>query len=368
MSKRWRSQRVLEQLVQATRSEPLPGIDFDQLQNAVRKAWIGRSIAPPRPVLNWRWASAAAAAVAFFIGGWFGHAHHQAAPNSANPVVVQPLDGRALLVGQELDAEREPLVVNHPGVAKWTLAPQGIARITSKGDHLTLQLDTGRIDADVIPSRQLETFAVEAAGLRVAVHGTVFSVERVGEFVDVAVSNGTVVVGRAGQSGPTKGTLLSAPLHERFSIHQSADSGLAPPREQPPAGPVVARSKALTPVPSASPTSGPAEQVSAHVEAPLLDRPARVELESALDAVRAAAARCFAQAKETETARDSHVTVRVETQLSIVIAPNGKIDEASFAPPIPEPILDCTRREIGDFAAPPTKLGGLASRPIMLVR
>ena len=370
MSSRSKSQHVLDRLVAAARSEPMPAIDFDRLQAVVRKAWIARAIVPTRPKIHWRWASAAAVAVSFFVGGWYGHAHHQASttPISANRAVVQPLDGRVLLVGQELDAEREPLVVNHPGVVTWTLAPEGIARIASKGGYLTVQLDAGHIDAEVIPSKQLESFAVETAGLRIAVHGTAFSVEKAGEFVDVSVSKGTVVVGPAGQPGRTQGTVLSAPQHQRFAVQQSPQAGPMPPRQQPPPGPVVARNRAAAAMPASSSNDGPSESASSRVEAPLLDRPARVELESALDAVRAATARCFAQAKESESTRDSHVTVRVETELSIAIAPSGKINEMSFAPPIPEAIAECTRREITDVATSRTKLGGLASRPIMLMR
>ncbi len=370
MSNRSQSQRVLDRLVDAARSEPMPAIDFDRLQAVVRKTWIARDFVPTRPKVHWRWASAAAVAVSFFVGGWYGHAHHQASttPISANRAAVQPLDGRALLVGQELDAEREPLVVNHPGVATWTLAPEGIARIASKGGYLTVQLDAGHIDAEVIPSKQLESFAVQIAGLRIAVHGTAFSVEKVGEFVDVSVSRGSVVVGPAGQPGLTRGTLLSAPQHQRFAIHQSPQVGSMPPQQQPPPETVVARARTSAVMPASSSNNSPAEVSSAHVEAPPLDRPTRVELEAALDAVRAAAARCFAQAKESESTRDSHVTVRVETQLSLAIAPSGKINETSFAPPIPEAIGECTRREMADFATSPTKLGGMASRPIMLMR
>jgi hypothetical protein len=359
-------QRVLEHLVNAARSEPLPAIDFDRVQSVVRQSWIESGVARRQPTLHWRWASAVAVAVSFFIGGWYGHAHHQASTASvaSHYAPVQPLDGRVLLVGQQLDAEREPLVVNHPGVAKWTLAPQGVARIASKGEYLTIVLDAGRIDAAVIPSKLPESFAVEAGNLRVAVHGTEFSVERTDRFVDVAVSDGTVVVGPVGQPGRTQGTRLSASQTQRFAI--DSDAHTQPTLATPVPG--VSRSRTTSPVAASLPNSSPAVASTPTAESQLSDRPSRLELETALDAARAAAAHCFAQAKAGEPSHDSHVMVRVETQLSISLGANGTINEISFVPPVPEAILDCTRREIAGFSSSPSKLGGLASRPIMLIR
>ncbi len=361
-----KSQRILEQLVNVARSEPLPAIDFDRVQAVARQSWIKSGVAHRQPTLHWRWASAVAVAVSFFIGGWYGRAHHQALPASATShyAPVQPLDGRVLLVGQRLDAEREPLIVNHPGVAKWTLAPQGVARIASKGEYLTIVLDVGRIDAAVIPSKLPESFAVEAGNLRVAVHGTEFSVEKTDSFVDVAVSEGTVVVGPVGQPGRTQGTQLTASQTRRFAIDSDARTQptLAPP------APGVSRSRTPGPVASSLPNSSPVVASTPTAESPLSDRPSRVELETALDTARAAAAHCFAQAKAGEPTHDSHVMVRVETQLSVSLAANGAIDEISFVPPVPEAILDCTRREVAGFSSSPSKQGGLASRPIMLVR
>jgi len=361
-------QYVLDQLIEAARSEPGPAIDFDQLQATVRKVWLGRVSVQPRVLLHWRLAGAVAVAVSFFIGGWFGHAHHQSeeGTNSVHEA-MHALDGRALLVGQELDSGREPLTVNHPGIAQWTLGPEGIARLSAKGEYLTVRLDIGRIDVEAVHSNRRESFAVETGPLRIAVHGTAFSVQKHNDSVEVSVSSGTVIVGPSGQPGQTKGTLLTVPHSQRFAINSNPSVEPEPTREQPPSGAPALRIKGIGPVPVPS-TNNPAEEASASVEIPPNDHPARVELQAALDAVRAAAARCFAQAKASEATRDSHVTVRVDTQLSIAIAPSGKIGEASFEPPIPGAILECTQREFADWSTSPSKLGGLASRPIMLVR
>ncbi len=368
MSNRPLTQRILDQLAESARSEPTPAIDFERMQAALRQQWIGRRVTERHRPVRWHWVSAVAVAVSFLVGGWYGHANHKSSTGLASEShsAMQAMDGRALAVGQELSADREPLVVNHPGIARWTLAPEGKARLASKGQYLTVRLDFGRVDAEVVPSAQPESFAVEAGTMRIAVHGTAFTVDKQADSVVVAVSKGTVVVGSLGQPGQTTGTVLHAPRTERFALVLSQDSSPSPKRDDSPPGPVASRPKAASTPPA--PTTRPPDDELAQTEPQQNDRPSRVEQEAALDAVRAAAARCFAQAKNNETAHDSHVVVRVDTQLTITIAPSGAIADAAFDPPVPDAILECTRHEIGDWSAARSKLGSSASRPIMLTR
>ena len=111
MSNRPASQRILGQLVEAARSEPTPAIDFERMQLKLRQTWIGQRPSERRIPLQWRWASAAAVAVSFLIGGWYGHAHHQATLRSTSEMLhpLRVLDGGALSVGQALSAGRDPL-------------------------------------------------------------------------------------------------------------------------------------------------------------------------------------------------------------------------------------------------------------------
>lgn len=369
MSRRLVQERILERMVEAARAEPVPTIDFDRMQALLRQKWIGQRSVRLGYRMRWRWASAVGTAVAFLAGGWYGHTHRQALPTSgkAGHLTAQVLDARALTIGQEFVAGREPLVVDYPGVAHLTLAPLGKAKLLAKGQYLTVGLDAGHIDAEVVPSQQRESFAVEAGSLRIAVHGTAFSVERQADSVVVAVAKGTVVVGPAGHPGNTTGALIEAPRSERFSIMLRPDSSPEPVRNGAAVNPVVSRPKGAV-LPAADPSVGPQEEIRAHPEDKLIDRPSRVEQEAALDVVRAAAARCFAQAKGGDIARDSRVLVRVDTQLTITIAPSGAVVDASFAPPVPDAILECTRHEVGDFTTSPSNLGSVASRPIMLTR
>ncbi len=368
MSNRPASQRILERLIETARSEPTPTIDFERMQLKLRQTWVGQRPNEQRFPLRWHWASAAAVAVSFFIGGWYGHAHHQTSVSSTSemPYPLHVLDGRALAVGQELSSGLEPLLINHPGVAQWTLAPEGKARLSVKGQYLTVRLEVGRIDAEVIPSQQLESFAVEAGPLRIAVHGTTFAVEKHGDAVDVVVSAGSVVVGASGQPGNTSGTVLIAPGRQRFSINIKQESTDVSQHKETVPGPALVRPKTTAPLPTAP--ADTSEQSTTHAESKLVERPSRVEQEEALDVVRAAAARCFAQAKNNDAARDSHVIVRVDTQLTVNIAPGGSIIDVSFDPPVPDTILQCTRHEISDWSTTPSNLGSVTSRPIMLTR
>jgi len=367
-------EHILQTLIDASRLQPAPVVDYEQLQSSVRRALISQTFAETRPLLRRRWMSAVAVAVSFFIGGWYMHAQHPTSErvNAEKPLSVQPLDGRVLILGQELEAGREPLVVNHPGVAKWTLAPGGRARLAAKGTYLTIHLDQGHLDADVIPSSQLESFAVETGALRVAVHGTSFSVSRENGSVEVAVTAGTVVVGSLAMPGHTEGTVLHAPERRMFSADSAPLLEPAPVRGRTASeSGLVPRSKALA-SPSARSASAVYEsdrpEPAASAEVSLPDHPSRVEVESALDTVRAATARCFADAKGGDPSRDSRVMVRVDTELTVTLSPSGIISGAVFDPPIPNSIWECTRRESAAFVTSASKLGATTSRPIMLTR
>jgi len=370
---RARSERILQQLVDAVRSAPIGEVvDFDQVQSCVRSALASQRFEQRRPVLRWRWVSAVAVAVSFFVGGWFGHAHHHGSANSPadERSSVQPLDGRGLIQGQDLEAGREPLIVNHPGVAKWTLAPGGKALLVSKGAHLTVQLDTGHLEANVIPSPQPESFAVEVGALRVAVHGTSFAVNKEDDSVEVVVHSGTVVVGPRGKPGHTSGTLLYAPARQRF-----AANAIVPTTEPARVNSVAAvesgslqRGKFGAASAAARSSDGQASKPAVNDNVPLPERPIRVEIESAVDTVRAAAARCFADAKGGDPSHESRVMVRVDTELTVTITPSGTIGETTFVPPIPAEIQACTRGVVADFVTSPSQLGATASRAIMLTR
>ncbi len=374
MSQRSKSEQVLKQLVSAARCEAEPRIDFERLAASVRSTLISQRVQRPRPQLHWKWLGATAVAISFCAGGWYGHSRHNQleSPVVSRSMAPRVIDGSTLPIDQELEAGREPLIVSHPGVARWTLNTGGKARLINKGAYLTVQLDEGSIEASVVPSAKLETFAIESGALRVAVHGTSFYVTKTIDSLDVVVSSGTVVVGPSGSPGQTTGTVMHAPARQKFTASVAAIPQASALPVEPSDGASSARSK-----PSASSVTQGAVTPSgvarvggvSSAEVPVEDHPGRVAIEAALDTVRAAVAFCFADAKSNDLARDdSRVSVRVETRLTISVSPEGTLAAVAFAPPIPNTIVECARHRISDYSTTASKLGTTASRQIMLTR
>ena len=122
----------------------------------------------------------------------------------------------------------EPLRFTLPGVASWALAPRSTVVIASLGVPHLLVLEEGEVTAQVVPkpsSATQESFAVEAGPSRVAVRGTVFSVDRSDDRVTVQVHHGKVMVGPAGTSGATDGHLLVGPSQASFSLTRTDARG-----------------------------------------------------------------------------------------------------------------------------------------------
>ena len=362
--------RMRDSMLEAARSEPLPEIDVSLLEARLRRRWVGQSMkGRARHQVSWRWLSGLAVAVPVLAGGiaaqW--HRAHTIPEVARLSAAVLNINGNELRVGQDIVAENQPVAVVHVNVARWVLAPHGRARIIAQGPYLTVGLNSGRIDAEVVPSRQPESFAIETNERRVAVHGTRFSVERQSNGMVVTVLAGSVVVGSPGQLGQTTGMVLTAPQRMRFPLVEQKDSS--------PLGDVVAVVEDSLPRRSKNTLSVPATANSDTINDPahplidkLPERPSPIEQEMALDVVRAAAARCFAQAKTSDTGHESNVLVRVETQLSVTIAPSGSVQNASFSPPVPDEIMECARHEVADWSTSPSQLGSTANRAIILMK
>ncbi len=131
----------------------------------------------------------------------------------------------ALRAGVVVESQAEPVRFRLDGVVTWTLAPKTRVRVrTVKTAPHEIVLERGSVFAEVKPqlgSNELnETFAVIAGTSRVAVHGTVFSVQRDGDRVLVEVTRGAVSVGPVAARGPTTGRLLVGPARAAFTTEQ----------------------------------------------------------------------------------------------------------------------------------------------------
>lgn len=247
-----RQVRVMRQLIDELRNEQPPTVDWGRAEHHIREtieplARARRTGAPYWQRRAWLGASAfaaAAAAVVLMVSG----------PSSA-PLRSVPEVGSVVSAGSQ--AQR--FVVD--GVATWTLAPSSRAVLRcgtaecsetagdrSRGRRAGLPshapstayvvvLERGALEADVVPqpdgSPMTERFVVETAGVRVAVHGTKFTVERGTDEVTVEVLRGAVTVGPAGHRGLTTGHLLVAPARAAFSLDSARMARLLPPETTP---------------------------------------------------------------------------------------------------------------------------------------
>jgi hypothetical protein len=366
MKRESRAQDLLDELVRAARNEPATNIDIPVLEAQLRKAWLAQSPSRNQPTARKRdlarWVPVALAAAVVLVVGIAGVRHL----SNGTEVPVRTADslgvdeGR-LYIGQSMLTGALPTSVALAGKAKFTLAPRSQVRVTALSPCLTLALDAGRIDCDVVPSKRAETFAIETQTHRIAVHGTKFSVEVDEKGLWVDVTSGAVLVTRHGQAGPDDRALLTAPRRLRFDAEAAISSRAI---EEPIASATRNRPKPLTPtvVPSMMAT----EPVAPGRELPL--QPTALEQETALDVVRAAAARCFAQALSVDVEPHSDVRVRVETQLTLSISPSGSIQDLSFIPPVLPEMAECTRRETAGWSATPSRLGASPSRAIILTK
>ncbi len=336
--------RALGQVTRELREEPMPPIDWDRLE-----ASLARRLAEARSSVPRRWSGPllAAAAVAAGLGGlWLlGSRTPTPVASSASPAAVTSadgargahdfaaapgaarIDGETLAIGGAVAAPLSGLEVVHGRRARWTLSPGGRARLLEAGGRLTIALESGALRAEVTSGMAPEGFAVEVAGTRVAVQGTIFRVERRAERVEVAVERGAVVVGPASDRGRLQGTRLTAPARGEFTFQglpaeaPDSEASTAPSASPPPARPA--------PRPrGADPRGAPS--------APSV-RPG--ELEAAAYGVTAAVQRCFARL--TPAVKGGHVTA--EVAVTLVVAPDGGLAGLDFAPPLAPAVGDCSQ-------------------------
>jgi hypothetical protein len=153
----------------------------------------------------------------------------QAQPIAADVLAPAGANGERELLslheGDVVEATSAALRFGHAGVVSWSLEPGSRAVIRSLGNAgvgNTVALERGSIRAEVTPRAAseglIEAFAVEVGGTRVAVHGTAFSVARVGEGAIVDVEHGAVAVGPVGHVGDTSGRLLVGPSRALVSL------------------------------------------------------------------------------------------------------------------------------------------------------
>jgi hypothetical protein len=351
--------RALRQLVHEIREQPAPTLDWEELERRVMSQ-ADRESAVPASGSSWRWkvAGVALAATAMFAAG-VGTLRTLDTPLATTPASSSTstqtgdrIDGDKLPIGRRIVAGTTPVVVEHAGRASWTLKPHSHAWLSATGERLTLRLGFGAVVASVVPSEVDESFAVEAGQSRIAVHGTVFSVELSEDYTQVEVQQGTVSVRAI--DGHDQGWLLSAPATGRFSLdgHRLDTTELKPAR----------RSAAMGPRRSAGPIAQPSAAESSSLASDVTSRPDDAQLELAADKVGDVVRRCFTQT----TSNPGAVHVSASSNMTVRFGADGKLEQLEFDPPLAPSVQACSQSGVQSIAVERSRDGAAVSRVVHL--
>jgi hypothetical protein len=268
--------------------------------------------------------------------------------------------GATLRLGNVVETRGTSVTVERPGKLSMILEAGTHATVTHVQGALVLALDTGAVEAQVVPVPSGEAFAVDVMGTRVAVHGTHLRVARDHDQVAVDLNEGVVVVGAAPREGSTVGTLVTAPAHADFAAPDLAAS-LKVTHEasavRPPNGIAVSAQPAapgtvsVAAVPAAPATTSrpegarpPALAAAPVVRPAALAPPAGAAPAPSVPAADPNAAATLAAAvRACVTAHPSpeNVTVVVNTTLHVDLDADGNVKAARFEPPVAPDVNTC---------------------------
>jgi len=359
-----RREATLRRVLRDARTEEPVDVDWARVEERL----LHEARRAPRPAqrasygLVWV-ALAAAAAVALWIASSRAPSHSTQTP-PALVAAKDPLrrDGDQLALGERVTAAERTIAVAHAGRASWSLSPNSSAQLIERGERISLRLERGSVLSEVVPSAKPETFVVEAAGARIAVHGTVFRVSLEGQRVLVQVREGVVAVGPRG-SAPA--FLLKAPAAGDFS----ADGRSGNIDGQPVGEPEAPRSERLKQARARTSSAVTAENVpapdtAASDAAPLPNEPSIDEIEKGIARIVDVTSDCFR--RYTQSADGVQITVR--TALSLRIAATGAVTDAQFQPPLSPDAAACAATSISHIAFAPSAQGTQVTRLLELKR
>lgn len=355
-SVRNRSDALTRALDDARGSQPAE-MDWTKVE-ARLLSQLEREPARERSLRPWLGAAAALAGIAAAVALVFGAPSETGVPSAGlarharSPVTVAPVNvaGEALLVGKRFVAGPEGMLVRQPGLVAWRLAPESSAEIKALEPAVVVQLQSGRLHAEVVPSARPESFVVEVGALRVAVHGTVFSVLREGDDAIVEVREGTVAVGKTGQPATV---LLKGPASARF---KASGAGTGQYKNQ--RGRVIDLRKRGAPVASASSDAPP------DVAPELQNQPTFDEVEEGLAETEAVLKKCLAQ----HVSQGHAVKFSLKTRATMFVTPSGELGEYRFQPPLNPAMSGCVQEGLLGVRFAPSASGAHVIRDLEIAR
>jgi ferric-dicitrate binding protein FerR (iron transport regulator) len=262
--------------------------------------------------------------------------------------------GTELRLGDVIETHAAQVTVERPGKLTMVLEHETRARVTHVEGALVLALESGAVEAQVVPVPNGEAFAVDVEGSRVAVHGTHLRVQRADTQVVVDLNEGVVSIGEAPRSGSTLGSLVTAAAHAEFAWADPQGSLVVShdPASVRPAAAVGRLAMGGPPVIAPSPLPPQPEFTAQHspVPAGALTRPQSTSTASppaapplsppdpnAEQTVAAAVRACMGEHPGGEG-----VTVTVGTTVTLDVGDNGVVHLAHFWPPIGKSAQDCS--------------------------
>ena len=339
------TERTLARVVAEAREESAPELDWERVESR-----LGEEPRLPElehtPSRGMRSTFILAAAGLALAIGWVAAGGRAPIVSPVNlDVPRHALDGDTLGAGARIEAPVEEVAVEHSHHSRWRLERGGRAKVTTGGGVVRVELEQGALVARVEPSAEKETFVVEVAGTRVAVHGTEFRVALSAHHVDVSVTEGTVLVGRRDQPG--LGHAISANESSSFEL---SGAPFAPEHATRPrvSRPVPDRRV----IPSVEPPQEPAAQ------------PSIEEVEKVVSQVLELGATCF----QSRTATANGVRVTASTLFTVRALPEGRLELVSLDPPLAPPVQSCVNDGIRKLSTTPSQRGIDISRRMELER
>lgn len=348
---------TLRRLVRDARAEPSPDLDWSRIEQRLLQQTQHATLQAKRSSLYpLAWGAAAMAAAAAL---WLGSTRSPTttSPAQSSEIATQRTsarDGDVLAIGSRIETNEREAVVTHPGRATWTVAPNSLAVLAGRDERITVRLERGSVLSKVVPNPKPETFVVEAAGTRVAVHGTLFSVALTGGHVVVQVREGIVAVGPLGgvpafllTAGTTgdfaadgrSGSINGRPVHESKS---------RPPAPKKPKLASAASATASAPVPVAS------------AELPI--EPSISDIETGIAHIVDGTSDCFARFTQSTDG----VQITVHTAISLKILDTGAVAEVDFQPPLSPDAEECAAANISEVRFAASKQGASVTRMLEL--
>jgi ferric-dicitrate binding protein FerR (iron transport regulator) len=266
--------------------------------------------------------------------------------------------GATLRLGNVVETRGTSVTVERPGKLSMILEAGTHATVTHVQGALVLALDTGAVEAQVVPVASGEAFAVDVGGSRVAVHGTHLRVARQADQVQVDLNEGVVIVGSAPREGSTVGTLVTAPAHADFAapdlggtLHVTHEAAAVRAPNGIAATPSTMATGVMAPAPAVLPTVRPEPRPSPAPAAPVV-RPSPGAVTAAATGAPApsvpapdpnAAGTLAAAVRACVHAhtRAENATVVVNTTLHLDLDAEGSVKAARFEPPVAPDVNTC---------------------------